>query len=51
MVVNEQNSGHAAAPARGRLMRILVDPGSETNRIEPFARSTRSFSDHGSRIT
>src|SRR5437764_6849075 len=48
MVVNKQYARHAVAPARGRLMRTLVDPGAETNRIEPWARSTRSLRDQGS---
>src|SRR5690242_20716238 len=48
VIVDKQDSSHAAAPARGRLMRMLVDPGSETKRREPWARSTRSLRDHGS---
>src|SRR6478672_9879062 len=48
MIVDEKDTGHAAAPARGRLISTLVDPGAETNRIVPLARSTRSFSDQGS---
>jgi hypothetical protein len=35
MIIDKQYSGHAAAPAKGKLMRTLVDPGAETNRIEP----------------
>jgi hypothetical protein len=35
MIINKQDSGHAAAPAKGKLMKRLVEPGAETNRIEP----------------
>jgi hypothetical protein len=29
MVVDKQDTGHAAAPRKGRLMRTLVDPGTD----------------------
>ena len=48
MVVGEEDVGHAAAPASGRLIEMSVRPGCETSMSEPCARSTRSFSDHGS---
>src|SRR4051794_19661434 len=47
MVVDKQNSGHAAAPARGRSINIRVSPGVDSSCSEPLARSTLSLSDQG----
>ena len=46
MVIDKQDSSHAAAPS-GREMEMLVEPGAETSRSDPWARSTRSLSDRG----